>query len=82
MSAVPVNELRRIAETLATLRGRVVQNAVLRSDLRQLRLEFADGLMAVVSLGADDEGRPRLEFDLVSRPEGVVNQLEVRFETP
>lgn len=82
MSGVPVTELRRIADSLATLRGRSVQHAVLRSDLRQLRLEFADGLLAVVSLGADPDGRPRLEFDLVAQPEGGTNQLEVRFEAP
>lgn len=74
-------ELRRIAESLSALRGQAVQNAVLRSDLRQLRLEFTDGRLAVVSLGSDDEGKPRLEIDIIQKPEHPGPQLEVKFES-
>ena len=80
MSGVPVAELRRLAETLNTLRGHAVLNAVLRSDLRQLRLELADGLLAVVGIGADDEGRPRLEVDVIRQSDSATPQLEVRFD--
>ena len=48
MSGVPVAELRRLAETLNTLRGHAVLNAVLRSDLRQLRLKDLREQIAVV----------------------------------
>lgn len=80
MSGVPVAELRRLAETLNTLRGHAVLNAVLRSDLRQLRLELADGLLAVVAIGADDDGRPRLEVDVIRQADTATPQLEVRFD--
>lgn len=81
MSGVPVAELRRLAESLNTLRGHAVLNAVLRSDLRQLRLELADGRMAVVAIGADEDGRPRLEIDVIRQMEGGTgSQLEVRFD--
>ncbi len=80
MSTVPIAELRRLAETLGTLRGHAVLNAVLRSDLRQLRLELADGLLAVVAVGADEDGRPRLEIDVIRQTEGAASQLEVRFD--
>lgn len=81
MSGVPVAELRRLAESLNTLRGHAVLNAVLRSDLRQLRLELADGRLAVVAIGADEDGRPRLEIDVIRQIEGGTgSQLEVRFD--
>jgi hypothetical protein len=80
VSGVPVAELRRLAESLNTLRGHAVLNAVLRSDLRQLRLELADGLLAVVAISADDDGRPRLEVDVIRQADAATPQLEVRFD--
>ena len=72
--------LRQVSETLAQLRGREVVGAVMRSDLRQLKIELSDG--AVVVLGvASDEGGVRLEVDFVRRPASHGAQLEVRFET-
>jgi hypothetical protein len=81
MNGVPIAELRRLAETLNTLRGHAVLNAVLRSDLRQLRLELADGLLAVVAVAMDKDGRPRLEIDVIRQTDGgAASQLEVRFD--
>jgi len=53
----------------------------MRSDLRQLRLELSDGTLAVVRVDADDEGRARLEVDVIQRRPAVSSQLEVRFES-
>ncbi|HEX5385877.1 MAG TPA: hypothetical protein VFW66_04175 [Gemmatimonadales bacterium] len=80
MLQISLQELRRVADSLATLRGQMVVGAVMRSDRRQLRVELGDGRMAVVSIDADADGRPRLEFDVVRRP-AEQPQLEVRFES-
>ncbi len=81
MSPVSLHDLRRIAEALDALRGGSISGASMRSDLRLLRLEFADGTLAVVRIDADAEGRPRLEVDVVRRAATPASQLEVRFET-
>lgn len=80
MSQISLQDLRQMAETLATLRGQTVVDAVLRSDRRQLRIELADGRMVVVALDADSAGRSRLEVDVVRRVAEQA-QLEVRFES-
>lgn len=82
MSGIPsIAELRRLADSLGTLRGQAVLNAVLRSDLRQLRLELSDGLLAVIAIGADEDGKPRLEIDVIRQTDGgAASQLEVRFD--
>jgi hypothetical protein len=80
MSQISLQELRQMAESLATLRGQTVVDAVLRSDRRQLRIELADGRMLVVALDVDPTGRPRLEVDVVRRATEQA-QLEVRFES-
>lgn len=76
-----MQDLRRVAEALAALRGTTIANAVMRSDLRHLRLECEDGTIAVVRIEPDDEGRPRLEVDVVRRAEAPTSQIEVRFES-
>ncbi|HEU5170330.1 MAG TPA: hypothetical protein VFU46_07325 [Gemmatimonadales bacterium] len=81
MSQVPLQDLRRVAEALGTLRGRLVSEAVMRSDLRQLRLELADGTLVVLGIAPDASGRGRLEVDVVRRAADQ-HQLEVRFEGP
>ncbi|HEX5819323.1 MAG TPA: hypothetical protein VFY20_10605 [Gemmatimonadales bacterium] len=53
----------------------------MRSDLRQLRLELSDGTLAVVRIDADDDGRARLEVDVIQRRPAASSQLEVRFES-
>ena len=52
----------------------------MRGDLRQLRLEFIDGSLAVLRIEADADGRARFEVDVIRAPGEVSNQLEVRFE--
>lgn len=75
-----IQQLRQVSDTLAQLRGREVVNAVMRSDLRQIKIELSDG--AVVVLGVErDAGGVRLEVDVVRRPAPQGAQLEVRFET-
>jgi len=67
---------------VARLRGEVVRDVTVRSDLRQLKVELESGLILVVSAERDVQGRPRLEVDVVEGPKdlGVRQQLEVRFE--
>ena len=81
LQPVSLHDLRRIADSLAALRGRPVTGAVMRSDRRQLRIEMADNIMLVVSVDIDEGGHPRLEVDVVRPPAEPANQLEVRFET-
>ena len=80
MTQVSFQDLRRIADALAALRGKSVAAAVMRSDLRQLRLETNDGMMMVLTVELDEAGRPRLEVDVVRQPEELGRQLEVRFD--
>ncbi|MGH7701959.1 MAG: hypothetical protein ACREMO_02615 [Gemmatimonadales bacterium] len=80
MSQVTLQDLRRVADSLAQLKGRAVHDASIRSDFRQLKLELSDGLILVVALETDETGRPHLEVDLVRQPEDRSRQLEVRFE--
>lgn len=81
MLHVSVQDLRRIVSSLEGLKGHAVVEAHLRSDLRQLKLELADGTMLVIMAGADDQGRPHLEVDVVRVPEDALrHQLEVGFD--
>ena len=74
-------DLPRMAESMASLKGRTVVGTSLRSDFRQLKLELSDGLILVVALETDEVGRPRLEVDVVRQPEEIHrHQLEVRFD--
>jgi len=81
VSVASVQELRRIAEAVGHLRDRTVQDVVMRSDCRQLRLTLENGGILLVSVLLDDGGRPRLDVDLVRAPEAAATgQLEVRFD--
>ncbi len=82
MTNVLVQDLRRVAEALQQLHGKPVVAASMRSDLRQVKIELADGLVIVVAAEIDDDGRPRLEVDVVRRMEDPTRQLEVRFDSP
>jgi hypothetical protein len=77
---VSLQELRRIADTLAALRDHTVTGATMRSDRRQLRIEMADGRLLVVGVDTDDAGHPQLEVDVVRPHPEQGSQLEVRFE--
>ena len=82
MRSLELRELRRIAGGVARLRGESVRDVTVRSDLRQLRVELASGLILVVSAERDFQGRPRLEVDVVELPQDAVakQQIEVRFD--
>lgn len=81
MAPISLQDLRRVSDALAKLHGTAVVAAVMRSDLRQLRLELSDGTLAVVRIDADDDGRARLEVDVIQRRPAASSQLEVRFES-
>jgi uncharacterized protein YciI len=78
---VSLQDLRRIADTLAGLRDHSVVGAVMRSDRRQLQVEMADGRLLVVGVDLDPDGRPQLEVDVVRPAAEQGSQLEVRFES-
>lgn len=80
MTQVPLQDFRRVAEALAKLRGQPIQQSVMRSDFRQLRIELPEGLITVISVNLDDSGQPRLEVDVVRQPRETGKQLEVQFE--
>jgi hypothetical protein len=81
MTHVPLQDLRRVAEALMQLHGQPVVDASMRSDLRQVKIELAGGLVVVVAAEVDEEGRPRLEVDVVRRLDETTPQLEVRFDS-
>ena len=78
---VSLQDLRRIAETLAALRDRSVIGAVMRSDRRQLRVEMGDGHLLVVGVDLDPDGRPAAGGRRLRPAVEHGNQLEVRFES-
>ena len=82
MRSLELRELRRIAGGVARLRGDSVRDVTVRSDLRQLKVELASGLILVVSADQDLQGRPRLEVDVVELPRETAaqHQIEVRFD--
>ena len=82
MSAVDLQDLRRIVVAVARLRGETVKDVTVRSDLRHVKIEFESGLILVISGERDEQGRPRLEVDVVDAPQdaGARHQIEVRFD--
>ena len=82
MSAIALKDLRRIVAAVARLRGETVREVTVRSDVRHLKVELDSGVILVVSAERDEQGRPRLEVDVVeaSEPTGPRPQIEVRFE--
>lgn len=53
----------------------------MRSDCRQLRLTLENGGILLVSVLLDDDGRPRLDVDLIRAADvAATGQLEVRFD--
>ena len=76
-----LQDLPRIADTLAALRDHTVTSAVLRSDRRQLRVEMANGRLLVVGVELDVDGRPQLEVDVVRPVAEHGGQPEVRYES-
>ena len=81
MTQLSIQALRQVAETLALLKGREVADAVMRSDMRQLKIELADGAVLLLAVTTDEGGGARLEVDVVRPPRAPTAQLEVRFDT-
>lgn len=82
MSEPTLQHLRRVVAAVERLRGAVVGEVTVRSDLRQLKVELAGGLMLLIAAVRDDQGRSRLEVDVVESPRDPTahNQIEVRFD--
>jgi hypothetical protein len=81
VSLASVQDLRRMAEAVGQLRDRTVQDVLIRSDCRQLRVTLDDGHILLVSVLLDGSGKPRLDVDLLRAAEDVPpGQLEVRFD--
>lgn len=78
--AVSVQDLRRVADALDSVRGQDVLDATVRPDLRQLRLTFSGGSILVVGAASDADGHGRLEVDIVRPVEETTHQLDVPFE--
>jgi len=80
MALTPVQDLRRIAEAVGGLNGHTVHHVEIRSDCRQLKVTLDNGQLLLVSVLLGDDGKPRLDVDLVRAIEDVTHrQLEVRF---
>ena len=82
MSPIALQALRRIVAAVARLRGETVRDVTVRSDVRHLKVELESGLILVVSAERDEQGRPRLEVDVVDAPRDAAArpQIEVRFD--
>src|SRR3989441_3073250 len=82
VSAIDLQDLRRVVGAVARLRGEAVRAVTVRSDLRQLKVELESGLILVVSAERDAHDRPRLEVDVVEAPQDAAakQQIEVRFD--
>ncbi len=81
MIQIPVQDLRRVAASLQLLRGNEIADCVMRSDLRQLKIELADGRMLVIGVELDEAGRQyHLAVDIVVPPEEFTRQLEVSLD--
>ena len=82
MTALGVQALRRIVSAVARLRGELVHDVTVRSDVRQLKVELESGLILVVTAERDAQGRPQLEVDVVDLPRdtSTKQQIEVRFD--
>jgi len=82
VTALGVQALRRIVGAVARLRGELVHDVTVRSDVRQLKVELESGLILVVTAERDAQGRPHLEVDVVELPRdaSTKQQIEVRFD--
>jgi hypothetical protein len=82
VSAIGLKDLRRMVAAAARLRGEAVRDVTVRSDARHLKMELESGLILVVSAEQDDQGRPRLEVDVVEASQDMSSrqQIEVRFD--
>ena len=81
-SAIGLKDVRRMVAAVARLRGEAVRDVTVRSDARHLKVELESGLILVVSADQDEQGRPRLEVDVVEAQQDASarQQIEVRFD--
>lgn len=82
MSQLGLQDLRRVVAAVERLRGAVVGSVTVRSDLRHLKVDLAGGLILLIAAERDDQGRPRLEVDVIEAPQDPSgqNQIEVHFD--
>ena len=82
MSTANLQDLRRVVLAVTRLRGETVKQVTVRSDVRHMKVEFESGLILVIAAERDDQGRPRLEVDVVETVQDAAQkqQIEVRFE--
>jgi len=80
MLQIPMQDLRRVAASLQQLKGNVISDCVMRSDLRQLKIELTDGRILVIGIELDDAGRHHLSVDVVTPLEDLARQLEVNLD--
>ena len=82
MSTANLQDLRRVVLAVTRLRGETVKQVTVRSDVRHVKVEFESGLILVISAERDEQGRPRLEVDVVEAVQDAAQkqQIEVRFE--
>lgn len=82
MTQISVQDLRRVAASLQQLRGHQIAECVLRSDLRQLKIELADGRIVVIGIELDEAGRQQhLSVDVATPMEDFSRQLEVGLDS-
>ena len=82
MSTANLQDLRRVVLAVTRLRGETVKQVTVRSDVRHVKVEFDSGLILVIAAERDEQGRPRLEVDVVEAVQDATQkqQIEVRFE--
>ncbi|HSP56127.1 MAG TPA: hypothetical protein VLS25_11120 [Dehalococcoidia bacterium] len=82
MSQAELQALRRIVTAVERLRGAVVSGVTVRSDLRHLKVDLVGGLILLIAADRDDQGRPRLEVDVIEAPQdpSAQPQIEVHFD--
>lgn len=77
MLQIPMQDLRRVARSLQDLRGERIDECVMRSDLRHLKMELSGGRILVIGIEADEQGRPHLAVDVVMPSDEASRQLDV-----
>lgn len=81
MLQIPVQDLRRVATSLNALRGQSIAECVMRTDLRQLKIELSDGRILVIGIEPDGIGRQHhLTVDVATPLEDFARQLEVSLD--
>jgi hypothetical protein len=64
--------------SLQQLRGQEIGDCVLRSDLKQLKVELSDGRLIVIGVEMDEQSRQHhLTIDVAAPIDEVGRQLEV-----